>query len=238
MVLFSVEIWGTVGQWFGAVGTSASVAAAAGYYIADQRRSSREQSRQVKMLLFGTNPTLRVKVHNHSDKPIYGVKAYSEMVSFSKMVARKDMWIYDLDEHLLGENEYESDADFMYRYWQSAPSLSKAIGNIGISDYLDPGNTVEFDFGERQHAAMDYWVEYTDARGQRWRIELGETKQKKVRGVKPFGTREPTFVRRITDSYYSQIWRAKAWWWWWSNRAEWDEGSPPDEPTRSDHLEA
>ncbi|WP_435590768.1 hypothetical protein [Nocardia sp. bgisy118] len=214
MVLFSVEVWGTVGQWFGAVGTSASVAAAAGYYIADQRRNGREQSRQVKILLFGTNPTLRVKLHNHSDKPIYGVKAYSEKVSFSKMAARKDFWIYDPGDYIDLEDKSESEASFMFRYWNSANYLYKANGNIGISDYLDPHDSIEFDFEERLHAAMDYWVEYTDARGQRWRIELGEAKQKRVRGVKPYGTREPSFVDRVVGGYDSQVRRIEAWRWW------------------------
>lgn len=213
MVLFSVEIWGTVGQWFGAIGTSVSIAAAAGYYIADQRRNSREQSRQVKMLLYGTSPTLRTKVHNHSSKPIYGVKAYSEKISFAKMIGRKDLWIYNFEDYVESQED-ETDEQYMLRYWNSVNHLSATQGTLGMSDFLNPGKSVEFDFMERQHAAMDYWIEYTDARGQRWRIELGREKQRRVRAITPHGPREQSVSNKVIDGYFSNVRRIKAWWWW------------------------
>lgn len=40
---FLVQVWGTVADWFAAVGTVAAVATAAGYYINDKRADRREE---------------------------------------------------------------------------------------------------------------------------------------------------------------------------------------------------
>ena len=42
---FWADVWGTVASWFGAVGTVASVATAAFYYVKNQRREEKAQAR-------------------------------------------------------------------------------------------------------------------------------------------------------------------------------------------------
>jgi hypothetical protein len=64
-------VWGTVGQWIGALGTSGAAIAAAGYYINDKRLDAMAQAGLVRAeFKESKDGEVVVLVHNHSEGPI------------------------------------------------------------------------------------------------------------------------------------------------------------------------
>src|SRR5580693_4692203 len=66
--------WGTVADWVGAVGTSGALFVAATVLTIDLHRSRRSQAVSVVTwcMPWGPEKKANVKVHNLSDKPIFG----------------------------------------------------------------------------------------------------------------------------------------------------------------------
>jgi hypothetical protein len=67
--------WGTVADWVGAVGTSGALFVAAAVLAIDLHRSRRSQAVSVVTwsLPWGAEKKANVKIHNLSDKPIFGL---------------------------------------------------------------------------------------------------------------------------------------------------------------------
>ncbi|MDT5257917.1 MAG: hypothetical protein QOD10_2997 [Mycobacterium sp.] len=88
---FWADVWGTVASWFGAVGTVASVATAAFYYVKNQRRKEKAQARHVDFVhSHWTGYAYHAKVHNFSDESIFDVTPMKgRKFSFREVVANE-----------------------------------------------------------------------------------------------------------------------------------------------------
>jgi len=162
---FQAEVWGTVAAWAGSLVSSIAIGAAALYYIMDRKRENKAQASRVRFIYDDTSmtedqPALRVVVHNYSGDDIYDISCHWGRLPFRDVA---------LDWHNIMSTQEEKEE--LYKYWIDLPR-HKYISNILKQRRLSAGGNKRFAIDEGPQEYVAYWVEYYDAVGRRWKLDL------------------------------------------------------------------
>ena len=175
---FRVGVWGNAAAWFGAIGTVASFAAAASFYVADSLKERSAQARRVRFVLdidwvMEARPedkNMNVVVHNYSEDSIYDVSFEWQRVSLEKAL----MSAFD---EAGGAIAYEQ-RRAIYEDWLLCGEGGSTL-NLLRQRRLEPGGqkTAELQLS-RYHVD---WVKFYDALGRRWKLKLGSASPVRVK---------------------------------------------------------
>ncbi|SIS11556.1 hypothetical protein [Williamsia sterculiae] len=172
MTIFPVEIWGTVAAWISAVGTTGSVAAAAGYYIYDKRIEAKSQARHIRIRLEKRDTGFAVAVWNYSDKAIYDLYAESQAKTLEEVVVFGEIIRFDLENRKikrLGPDQYDEIAESL----KHLPFLGR-MDMEGRDNSIGPGEKAEFLYTVEMSGAARYYVGFRDSNARAWRLEYSE----------------------------------------------------------------
>jgi hypothetical protein len=170
---FWADVWGTVASWFGAVGTVASVATAAFYYVKNQRREEKAQSRHVTFVSsHWTRHGYHAKVHNFSDESIFDVTPMQgKKFSFREAVAN--------EYREKGPLSKEAIEDLRER-WNNTMGGTMHVQSLE-SGHVKPGGTKEVVFHGPRSPTENYWIEFRDSMARKWQLELDNREPYRVR---------------------------------------------------------
>ncbi|MDR3658246.1 MAG: hypothetical protein P4L48_22100 [Mycobacterium sp.] len=174
-----VAIWGTVAEWFSAIGTGGAAIAAATYYILSARSRKRAQAHQIHATVaFPENGKIHpfnFILYNDSEDQISGFYGrYKERrlipsllggVTFQKMRAGEveqtgiGMVLLNTKSELVG---FDGRQGYML------------LTIIAASRVLPPGQSVTLGPGadDRFRWSTVYWIGFLDANGNRWEREV------------------------------------------------------------------
>lgn len=202
--MFSVDIWGGVAAWVGAVGTSGAALAAAVYYISDRHRESTSQSRAINYLREGTTYVIT----NASDQPIYQIRLlYDPPKTFGDALAA--------NSHVYGVKYWDRDKE-PFKEWtdQAIYDSFRAVQRYRYLEKWDkllPGDSVTISPKQlgRQLISLTPYCAFADVRGRHWDLYLGDDKPKKHnKGKVKLRTRVATYRIRRTNRLRAR-WRAR-----------------------------
>lgn len=178
--MFSAEVWGTVGEWIGAVGTGGAAIAAASFYILDTRRSQIAQARLVWVQQrVDDSREMAVIVTNNSNLPIV-----LDLMYWSEPPLRKALLsVAEFNVRSAAEPS-ASDFEVIHDPHKRIHSKDEIIGYSGDKGWTSirasdkrvaAGQTITLasDVVLTYRVSMRYWITFQDASGQAWQLEIG-----------------------------------------------------------------
>lgn len=187
--MFSVDIWGNVASWVGAVSTGGAALAALGYYVLDSRKARAAQARLVRANLHPEQDgVFEITVTNDSDRPIslellfWWGKDFDKAVLTGQPMEIRTGIQDGTDQH--GQPLIRTGAiQNAYRHVESKQELLGYAGGGGTANVrfmlgddksrLMPGKSQRF-LVERvlYEIGMEYRLYFFDANGLAWELEL------------------------------------------------------------------
>ncbi|MBI3217407.1 MAG: hypothetical protein HYZ38_26635 [Mycobacterium sp.] len=187
--MFNVEIWGTVGEWVGGVGTAASAAAAVVIYSQGQKAEKWTQARLVRGYLYPSPSKFEVSVINDSDRAISLELIFYREKSFrSALLAGESMYTHR-EVHIATEEDgtpVMSSGPFHDAYlrvshkgeilgYRNAGGTHNLGYQLGDARRLAAGDTRGFSLDPKMilyHPSREYRLYFLDAMGLPWEREL------------------------------------------------------------------
>ena len=182
----SVNVWGTVANWFEAVGTGGAAIGAATFYVLDSRDKRAAQARLVgASLKVFADDNMAVTVQNDSDRPISSFQILYKEKSLAKALFAKE-------EFVVPQMRYYKPGKQVVKMLSHTSSPLKEIktkaellgydGRAGLivgwhdRQILGPGKqaylSVDFVTSTPYRVSTEYWLIFTDANGHTWLREL------------------------------------------------------------------
>lgn len=161
------EVWGTAGNWAAAIGTSASVAAAAYYFIHNNRQAESAQALMIAARLFAQDGSLGVKLSNNSASAIYDIRINLRKLPLKDVILSPG-----------GTPIFESLPDIK-RDWEMATDWQPLYVTSDETAILTAGEEFSHVF-EGVTLGNMYWCKLTfmDARSVHWQLALRSSEGK------------------------------------------------------------
>lgn len=245
--VFRAEVWGTVADWFAAVGTAGAAVTALGYYIYESRRRRKAQARLVQARIENpvgenirtTHTRMSIRIVNSSEHPIseFYVLYREKNLLWTLLTSRRfDSYfiIRNSRAHRIGLVDVKMTQHASREGVLSKPK-STIVGYNGMAGYirpggqrrLAPGDSCVFSkcfVGQPYRFSTRYWVGFLDANGTCWEREAAPSNLtgygKLRRGKRSPVRRLQTFSERRWRPLNSIRWSSKVFVWWVKNIKE------------------
>lgn len=160
--MFPVDIWGTVAAWVGSVGSVVSLATAALYYRSTVKRQERSQAYQVRFVsIDGTDSSVRAKVVNDSDRPIYDIEPRQTRLSFNEVIR------HEQSRRMVEASEIPE----LLKEWNETPG-GMLQAHAFDRAHIESGGELPVVFSTYHARTQKCWVRFRDANGKLWSLVL------------------------------------------------------------------